>query len=39
MDEQLCARMARAGKGDLVRVKGYGDLPRTMLEVATRLMR
>ena len=39
MDEQLCARLARLGRGSLVRVKGYADLPRTMLDVATRLLR
>ena len=39
MDEELCARMARLGRGELVRVRGYADLPRTMLDVATRLMR
>jgi Mg-chelatase subunit ChlD len=39
MDDALCARMARLGRGELVRVRGYADLPRTMLEVATRLMR
>lgn len=39
MDDALCARMARLGRGELVRVRGYADLPRTMLDVATRLMR
>ncbi len=39
MDEELCARMARAARGSLVRVGGYSDLPRTMLRVVTRLLR
>jgi Mg-chelatase subunit ChlD len=39
MDGELCARLARLGRGSLVRVRGYADLPRTMLEVATRLLR
>jgi len=39
MDEDLCARLARLGRGSLVRVRGYADLPRTMLDVATRLFR
>jgi hypothetical protein len=39
MDEDLCARMARAGRGAVVRVSGYEDLPRRMLQVVTRLLR
>jgi Mg-chelatase subunit ChlD len=39
MDEELCARMARLGKGTVVHVKGYEDLPQKMLQVVTRLMR
>jgi Mg-chelatase subunit ChlD len=39
MDEDLCASMARAGRGELVRVRGYGDLPSTMLRVVPRLLR
>jgi len=39
MDEELCARMARLGKGCMVRVSGYDDLPRKMLQVVTRLLR
>jgi hypothetical protein len=31
--------MARLGRGSLVRVKGYEDLPSRMLEVTTRLLR
>jgi Mg-chelatase subunit ChlD len=39
MDQALCERMARAGKGAVVRVSGYEDLPGKMLQVVTRLMR
>jgi len=39
MDEDLCARMARAARGSVVHVSGYADLPRTMLRVVTRLLR
>ena len=39
MDEELCARMARAGRGSVVRVSGYDDLPARMLQVVTRLLR
>ena len=39
MDADLCARMARASRGAVVRVSGYSDLPRTMLRVVTRLLR
>jgi Ca-activated chloride channel family protein len=39
MDEELCARMARAARGSVVRVSGYEDLPSKMLQVVTRLMR
>ena len=39
MDQDLCARMARAGRGSVVRVSGYEDLPRRMLQVVTRLLR
>ena len=39
MDEALCARMARAGSGAVVRVRGYDDLPATMLRVVTQLLR
>ena len=39
MDEELCRRMARLGRGSVVRVRGYDDLPSRMLEVTTRLLR
>jgi Mg-chelatase subunit ChlD len=39
MDEELCRRMARAGRGSVVTVDGYGQLPRRMLQVADRLLR
>lgn len=39
MDAELCARMARAGRGIVVPVGGYADLPRTMLRIVTRLLR
>jgi Mg-chelatase subunit ChlD len=39
MDEALCYRLARAGKGEVFRVKGFEDLPARMLEVANRLLR
>ena len=39
MDEDLCARMARAGRGRLVRVRGYEDLPASMLRVVSELLR
>ena len=39
MDEELCARMARLGKGALVRVRGYEDLPDKMMQVVTKLLR
>ena len=39
MDKDLCARMARLGRGKVFSVKGYEDLPRRMLEVANRLLR
>jgi Ca-activated chloride channel homolog len=39
MDEDLCYRLARAGKGDLFRVRGFDDLPRRMLDIANRLLR
>ena len=39
MDEELCRRMARLGRGSVVRVSGYEDLPSRMLHVITRLLR
>jgi hypothetical protein len=39
MDEALCSRMARVGSGSVVRVRGYADLPSTMLRVVTKLLR
>jgi Mg-chelatase subunit ChlD len=38
MDEELCARMARVGGGEVVRVSGYEDLPAKMLQVVTRIL-
>jgi Mg-chelatase subunit ChlD len=38
MDEDLGARMARAGHGSVVRVSGYDDLPRKMLDVVTKIL-
>jgi uncharacterized protein with von Willebrand factor type A (vWA) domain len=38
MDEELCARMARVGRGGVVRVSGYEDLPAKMLQVVTRIL-
>ncbi len=39
MDEALCVKMARLGKGDVVRVSGYDDLPGKMLQVVTQILR
>jgi Mg-chelatase subunit ChlD len=39
MDEELCGKMARLGKGSVVRVSGYDDLPGKMLQVVTRILR
>ena len=39
MDNELCERMARVGRGSVVRVSGYDDLPSRMLYVITRLLR
>jgi Mg-chelatase subunit ChlD len=39
MDEALCEKMARLGKGDVVRVSGYDDLPGKMLQVVTQILR
>jgi Mg-chelatase subunit ChlD len=39
MDAELARRMARLGRGKSFTVKGYADLPRRMLEVASRLLR
>ena len=38
MDEELCKRMARVGRGGVVRVSGYTDLPAKMLQVVTRIL-
>jgi Mg-chelatase subunit ChlD len=38
MDEELCARMARVGHGEVVRVTGYEDLPARMLQVVTQIL-
>ena len=39
MDEELCEKMARLGKGSVVRVSGYDDLPGKMLQVVTQILR
>ena len=39
MNVELCRRMARVGKGDVFRVKGFEDLPARMIRVANRLLR
>ncbi len=39
MDDEVCRRMARLGRGEAFTVRGYEDLPRRMLEVANRLLR
>ena len=39
MDEDLCRRLARRGRGTLFRVDGYEELPRRMLDIANRLLR
>jgi hypothetical protein len=39
MDEALCEKMARLGKGSVVRVSGYDDLPVKMLQVVTQILR
>ena len=39
MCEELCHRMARAGNGQVIGVKGYADLPRKMLEVVNIILR
>lgn len=39
MNPELCQIMARAGKGDVFRVKGFDDLPRRMIDVANRVLR
>ena len=39
MNADLCYRMARAGKGDMFRVKGFDDLPIRMVDIANRVLR
>jgi Mg-chelatase subunit ChlD len=39
MDEEICRRIARLGRGETFLVRGYADLPRRMLEVANKLLR
>jgi Mg-chelatase subunit ChlD len=39
MDEDLCRRLARLGRGTLFRVNGYEELPRRMLDITNRLLR
>jgi Mg-chelatase subunit ChlD len=39
MNVELCHRMARVGKGDVFRVKGFDDLPSRMMDVANRVLR
>jgi Mg-chelatase subunit ChlD len=39
MDADLCRRMARSGRGSMIAVDGYGQLPRRMLQVADRILR
>jgi Mg-chelatase subunit ChlD len=39
MNEDLCRRMANAGKGKLFKVKGFEDLPARMLDIANRVLR
>ncbi len=39
MNEDLCRRMARAGRGDVFRVKGFEELPERMLDIAHRVLR
>lgn len=39
MNEDLCHRMARVGKGSVFRVKGFADLPARMIDVANRVLR
>lgn len=39
MNEDLCRRMANAGRGKLFKVKGFDDLPARMLDIANRVLR
>jgi len=39
MNEDLCRRMANAGRGKLFKVKGFADLPARMLDIANRVLR
>ena len=39
MNEELCYRLARVGRGDVFRVKHHSELPKRMLEIANRVLR
>ncbi len=39
MNEDLCYKLARKGRGDLFRIKGYEDLPHKILKIATLILR
>jgi len=39
MNEELCYRLARVGRGDVFRVKHHAELPKRMLEIANRVLR
>lgn len=39
MNPSLCEQMARAGKGEVLRVQSYDDLPNKIVDIANRVLR